>query len=152
MRLIEDHRTSLGQNTRVGRIGSLLLDAEIGKEEVVIDDDDVRLKRLAPHIRHEAALPVGAGLPKTGLGTSVELAPQRRGLGQRIDLGAVTGLASLLPLGQNVKLAYLFKSVQQRAIAQRVELMAAEVVAAAFHVADLQRPQQRFKKGNIFEK
>ena len=34
---------------------------QVGKEQVVVDDNDVRLKRLAPHLGNEAAPVVGAG-------------------------------------------------------------------------------------------
>ena len=61
MRLVEDNRRGLGQNARIGRARRLLLDAQIGKEEVVVDDDDVRLERLAPHFGDKAAAIVGAG-------------------------------------------------------------------------------------------
>ena len=49
VRLVEDHSCGFGQNACVGRVGCLLLDAEVGEEEMVIDDDDLRLERLAAH-------------------------------------------------------------------------------------------------------
>jgi len=41
MRLVEDHRRSLGQNARIGRAGRFLLHREVGKKQVVVHDDDV---------------------------------------------------------------------------------------------------------------
>ena len=61
VRLVEDHRRGLGQNARVGRAGGLLLDGEVGEEEMVVDDDDVRFQRLAPHLGDEAAAVIGTG-------------------------------------------------------------------------------------------
>ena len=61
VRLVEDDRGGFGQNAGVGRAGGLLLDGEVGEEQVVVDDDDVRLEGLAPHLGDEAAAVVGAG-------------------------------------------------------------------------------------------
>ena len=44
VRLVEDDGRGLGQNAGVGRAGGLLLDGEVGEEEVVVDDDDVGLE------------------------------------------------------------------------------------------------------------
>ncbi len=141
----------LGQDAGVGRVRGLLLDAEVGEEEVVVDDDDVGLERLAAHRRDEAALPVGAGLAEAGFGARVQLVPQRGGLGQGVDLGAVAGLGGLLPRGDVVELLDLFEAVEKWVVAQRVELVAAEIVAAALHVADLQRAEQRLEEGDVLE-
>ncbi len=77
--------------------------------------------------------------------------PECAGLGERVDLGAVAGLGGLLPLGDVVVLVDLFEAGQDGLVAQRVELVAAEVVGAAFHVADLQLAQERFEKGDVAE-
>jgi hypothetical protein len=50
-----------------------------------------------------------------------------------------------------VELADLFEPGEQRRIAQRVELVLAEVVAAALHIADLQRAEDRFEERHVLE-
>ena len=50
-----------------------------------------------------------------------------------------------------VELIDLFEAVEDWVVAQRVELVAAEIVAAALHVADLQRAEERFEEGDILE-
>ncbi len=59
MGFVEDDGGGLGQNAGVGCIGGLLLDAEIGEEEVVVDDDNVRLERFAAHGGDEAPFQSG---------------------------------------------------------------------------------------------
>ena len=53
--------------------------------------------------------------------------------------------------GDVVELVDLFEAVEERVVAQGVELVAAEVVAAALHVADLQRAEEGFEEGDVLE-
>ena len=71
MGLVEDDGGGFGEDAGVGRVGGLLLDGEVGEEEMVVDDDDVGLKGFAAHLGDEAALPVGAGLAEAGFGAGV---------------------------------------------------------------------------------
>ena len=50
-----------------------------------------------------------------------------------------------------VELVDLFEAVEERVVAQGVELVAAEIVGAALHVADLQRAEEGFEEGDVFE-
>ena len=72
-------------------------------------------------------------------------------LGEGVDLGAVAGFGGLLPLGDVVELVDLFEAVEERVVAQGVELVAAEIVGAALHVADLQRAEEGFEEGDVLE-
>ena len=56
MRLVENHRPHIRQNARIGRIFRLLLYAQIGEEQMMIDDDQVALGGLLMHLGDEAAL------------------------------------------------------------------------------------------------
>ena len=97
--LVEDDGGGFGEDAGVGGVGGLLLDAEVGEEEVVVDDDDVGLERFAAHGGDEAALPVGAGLAEAGFGAGVEFLPERGGFGEGVDLGAVAGFGGFFPVG-----------------------------------------------------
>ncbi len=57
----------------------------------------------------------------------------------------------LLPRGDLVELVDLLQAGEHRLIAQRIELVLAEIVRAALHVADAQRPQQRLQERNVLE-
>ena len=75
MGFVEDDGSDVGQNAGIGSVLRSLLDGEVGKEQVVIDDDDVALDRATMHFRDETALPRTAFLPQAGLGAGVEFVP-----------------------------------------------------------------------------
>src|SRR5260370_240935 len=79
---------------------------------------------------------VAAGVGFLSLDCSSRLVVE--GFGEGGDVGAVTGVGGLLPLWDVVELVDLFEAVEERVVAQGVELVAAEIVRAALHVADLQ--------------
>ena len=140
-----------GEDAGVGGSGGLLLDGEVGEEEVVVDDDEVGLEGFAAHFGDEAALPVGAGLAEAGLGAGVELVPEGGVFGELVDLGAVAGGGGALPVRDVMELGDFVEAVEQRGVAQGVELVAAEVVGAAFHVADAEGADEVFEEGNVLE-
>ncbi len=76
MRFIENHRTDLRQDSRIRRVLRLLLDRQVGKEKMMIDDNDVAFHRPAVHLGDETSLPRAALLPDTRLGSGVDLVPQ----------------------------------------------------------------------------
>ncbi len=149
--LVEDDDGGFGEDACVGCAGGLLLDIEVGEEEVVVDDDDVGLEGFAAHGGDEAALPIGAGLAEADFGASVELLPESGGLGEVVEFGAVAGFGDLFPLRNVVELVDLFEPVQERIISQRVELVAAEVIGAALHVADFEGAEEGFEEGDVLE-
>ena len=151
MGLVEDDDSGLGEDAGVRGVGGLLLDGEVGEEEVVVDDDDVGFEGLAAHGGDEAGLEVGAGLAEAGLGAGVELGPEDGGLGEGVDLGAVAGLSGFLPCGDVVILLDLFETGEDGGVAEGVELLLAEVVLAALHVADLERAKEGFEEGDVLE-
>ena len=57
----------------------------------------------------------------------------------------------LLPLGDLAVLVDFFQAGQDGLVAQGEELVAAEVVGAALHVADAQLAEQGFEEGNVAE-
>ena len=71
--------------------------------------------------------------------------------GEVVDLGAVAGFGGPLPLQDGVELRDLFEAGEERVVAQGVELLLAEVVGAALHVADLERAEERFEEGDVLE-
>ena len=146
---VEDHGGGFGQDAGVGRSGGLLLDGEVGEEQVVVDDDDVGLECAAAHLGDEAAAVVGTGCAEAGVAAGVELVPESAGLGQSRKFGAVAGFGGLFPLGDLAVLVDLFKAGKDRLVAQSNELVAAEVVGAAFHVADAEVAEQSLEKRNV---
>ncbi len=151
MGLVEDHGRAFRQHSRVRRRLGHQLDRHIGEEEMMIHDDHVALERAAAHLGDEAPLVVGAALSETSLASRVELGPYRTVFRQLADLGAISGRGRLLPGGNLLKVIDLLQAVQDRLIAQRIQFVAAQIVRPALHVADAQRSQERFEKGQIAE-
>ena len=78
--------------------------------------------------------------------------PEGAGLGHAGELGAVAGFGGLLPLGRSGGTG---RSLPGRTrigwLRRATELVAAEVVGAALHVADAQLAEQGFEEGNVAE-
>ena len=154
MRLVKDDGAGFGEDSGVGGVGGLLLDGEVGEEEVVVDDDDVGLERFAAHGGDETVLPVWTGLAEASFGAGVEFGPEGRVFGEGVDLGAVAGFGGLLPLGDVVELVDLFEAGEEGVAGEGVELVFAEVVAAALHVADFEGAgfgEEGFEEGDVLE-
>ncbi len=148
---VEDYGGGFGEDSGIRGAGGLLLDGEVGEEEVMVDDDEVGLERLAAHLRDEAGLPVGAGLAEADFAAGVELVPERGGFGEFVDVGAVTSSGGALPLQDGVELRNVVEAGEDGIVAEGVKLLLAEVVGAALHVADSQRAEQRFEERDVLE-
>src|SRR6202012_4843008 len=101
------------------------------------------------HLGDKAGLVAGAGLAEAGFGAGVELVPEGAGLGQAGELGAVAGFSGLLPVGDLAVLVDLFEAIEYGLIAELHELVAAEIVGPALHVADLEVAEKGFKKRDV---
>ena len=148
---IEDHGPGLGQNSSIGRVLGLLLDREIGKEQVMIDDDDVAFHRFAMHFGDEAAVPGAAFLPQTSVGAGVNFVPERAGFRERCEFGTVSSIRYLLPRGDSAVVLDLLQSAKHGLVGKVVELLPAQIVIAPLHVTDLQLAFAVGKK-RLFEK
>ena len=91
VRLVENHRGRFRQDARVGRVFRLQLDGEVGKKQVMVDDNDVAFRCPAAHLGDEAALALAALLSDTRFRAGVELVPEQAGFGQFGQFGAVAG-------------------------------------------------------------
>src|SRR5208337_52882 len=143
------------QNTGIGRVFGLLLDRQIRKEEMMIDDHYVALRRPAPHLGDEAAVKLAALLPGAGVGAGVQFVPQRARVGHARQFGAVADGRELLPTRNFGEMIDLLQAAQHRISGEVVELLAAQVIAASLHVADVQlvlaiREERLLQKRNIF--
>ena len=139
--LVEDHGVILGEDAALVVRAS---ECEVGEEQVVVDDDDVAFLGALVHQGEEAALEVGALLPGAQLAARVELGPGRAVLGQLPDLGAVAEFGGLFPLADNLEIGDLFEAGKHRLLIGVVDFLAAGVIVAALHVADLERPREVF--------
>ena len=151
VRLVEDDSGGFRENAGVWRVAGGEADCGVGKEEVVIDDDEIGLEGAAAHFGDEAAAIVGAGAAEAGLGARVKLVPERAGFRQTGKLGAVAGFGDLLPLGDLAVFVDLVESRENRLVAEGEELAAAKIIGAALHVADAKLSEEGFKERNVAE-
>src|SRR5262249_2056550 len=130
----------------------VVLQRQIGKEEVMVDDDDVALLRPLVHEGEEAALELLALLPAAQIAPRVQLRPSRALLRQRLDFGAVAEFGGLFPFANDLEVGGFLEAGQDRLPVGVVDFLAAGVVAAAFHVTDLKwTVEMLLQKRDIFE-
>ena len=151
MRFIEDNDGGVRQNARIGRVLLGGFDGQVGAEQMMVDDDDVALGGAAAHLGNEAAVELLALRADAAIGARVELGPQMAVLRQVGQLGAVAGFGRLLPVADDAELVDLLQPVQHRLRGEVVELLAAEIIAAALHVADAQLAEMLAQERNVFE-
>src|ERR1019366_4269872 len=131
----------------------LILQRENGEKEAVVDDDDVAFPRPLVHQRDEAAAGVGTLLAAAQFGPGIHPGPNGGTFGQALDFGAVAHLAGLFPLADNLEIGYFLQAGEHRSVFGVVDLLAAGVIVAPLHVADLEGAREvLLKKGNVFEK
>jgi hypothetical protein len=85
------------------------------------------------------------------------LVPQSAGFGQPRQFGAVAGLRGLLPGCDSAVVFNLLQSAEHGLVGEIVELLATQIIAAAFHVANAQLAlaigkKRLLQKRNIFVK
>src|ERR1039458_8995751 len=117
----------------------------------MIDDDDVALGGAAAHLGDETAVKLLALGADAAVGARVELGPKMAVLRQFGQLRAVASFGGLLPVADDAKLVDLFQPVQHWLIGEVVKLLAAQIIAAALHVADTQLAEVLPQEGNVFE-
>src|SRR6516165_6286001 len=93
----------------------------------MIDDDDIAIGSPTTHLGDEAA---------------VEL----------LAFSAVAGLRGLLPLSDDPELVDFFKSAQYWLLGQVIQLLTAQVVGAALHIADTQLAEMRLQERQVLMK
>ena len=136
---VEHHGVVFGEDAAF--VG-LVAEREIGEEQVMVDDDDVAFLCALVHQGQEAALEVGALLPRAHVAAGIELGPGGAVFGQLLDFGAVAELRGLLPLADDLEIGDLFQPGECRLLIGVVDFLPAGVVIAALHVADLEGPRK----------
>ena len=114
----------------------------IGAQQVVIDDDDVRLGRAVAHASDEAVRVPRALATQALLGRRGDLAPERQVVRQVLDLAAVARRRGAGPLRDRLEPLAIGRRQSGLRFAQAIEPVPAEVVGAALHVGRLDRRGQ----------
>ena len=87
VRFVEDHRVRRAEQVAE----AVFLEREVGEQQMVIDDDDVGLDRLAARFDHVALAEVGAARAEAVVARRGDLRPQRMGVTQVRHFGEVAG-------------------------------------------------------------
>ena len=93
MRLVDDERL----RSRQDLAEPFLLERQVGEQQVVVDDDQVRRLRALARLHDEAFGPERALVAQAVLGRTRHHRQQRRILGQRFELGEVAHAGASAP-------------------------------------------------------
>ena len=96
VRLIEDQRIDARQQLAV----PVLLERQVGQQQVVIDDHEVGLERRAPRREHVAARELRAARAGAGFARAGELGAQRMRLAERRHFGQIATARRARPVAQ----------------------------------------------------
>src|SRR5262249_17135193 len=149
MSLIENDGVIFGQDAA---FIVFVLQRQIGEEEVMVHNDDVAFERALMHGGDEAALEIRTLLPGAEIAAGIDLSPGGPGFGQRFDVGAISEFRGFFPSADDLEIGQLFQAREHRLLFSIVDFLAARVIAAALHVADIQWPREMLlQERNIFE-
>ncbi len=145
MRFVDDGMTA-GRNDFAVRA---FPHGRIGTEQMVIHDHEIGFGCLLPNPRDEAVLVARARGSETVFGAGGDVGPPRQFLGQLLDLGAVARFRDRGPAfdqrEDDVALGIEPSgSVSGGGLAQGLEAMQAEIIAAALHIRGREVHVERF--------
>ncbi len=138
MRLVEDDRVVVGQD--LPAVGSA--HRQVGEEEVVVHDHDLRGLRAPPHLGHEALFVMRAARADASVRARLHEAPDRRALLESGEVGAVAALGRGAPALEHGELPPEGAGGPGRAAAELFVAPDAEVVPQALHRRRVHRVAQ----------
>src|SRR5206468_322616 len=97
------------------------------------------------------AVPLLAFLSGAALRARVELLPKLRVFGKPLQLGAIAAFGCFFPFGDLPVLLNFLQPAQDRLIGEVIKFLPAEIVVAAFHVANAQFTQMPLQEWDILE-
>ena len=130
MRLVDDRQRALGNDFTE----AALAHRRVRAQQVVVDDDEVRLGGALAHAGDEAVRVLRAFATEALIGGGRHVLPNRRGVRQVLNLATVAGLGDRRPLGNAFHPPPLFWRHGGPRLLQPREAVLAEVVRSPFHV------------------
>src|SRR5712692_11088965 len=147
MRFVQDHRRLIRQHRTVRAVAQ----SEIGKKQMMIDDDDVGVERAQAHPREKARLEVRTLLAETSIRSRVDVSPKRQVLRQGRKLRSITGFSFANPTRDFIKLIDLFEAGEHGHALGALDAMQTCVVVTALHGRGAKLLWQNVvKKRNVF--
>src|SRR5581483_1937288 len=105
--LIENDGVIWGKNACSGLAIS---EAEVGKKQVVVDDDDIAFGCALVHQSQEAPLKLLAFLTRAEIGAGIEFTPCGARFRKRSNFGAVAEFRGFFPFPDYLEVRYLFEA------------------------------------------
>ena len=135
MRLVEDRDLDAGQQLRDAAVAQ----DQVGEEQVMVDDDKIRLHRFAPRL-HDVAFAVGRAIgAQAVVARRADDRDHRRALVQAVDLGEVAGVGAQRPALDARELRDRPSIRQLRAVARLLQSVQAEVTPSPLQQRGAQR-------------
>src|SRR5258708_4052843 len=88
MRLIENYRRVIRQHRTVRAIAQ----RQVGKKQMMIDDDDVGVDGPLTHARDKARLEIRALLTQTSIGARIDVPPERKVFRKSVEFCSIARL------------------------------------------------------------
>ena len=132
VRFVKHEDRIIGQNRRE----ISLPQCQVSEEQVMVYDDDIGLEGLLPDLGDKAGIEVAALLSRARFAAGVQPVPQQRIVGQFRQFGAIARLRLVHPLLDHPQIFRIVRREEIGLAFDRLELIPAEIVAAAFHIAD----------------
>jgi hypothetical protein len=144
MRLIQDH----GLRARQQIAEALVLEREIGKQQVVIHDHDVGGLRVAPRLEHMAASELGTLLAQAVFTRRGNVRPERRLLRQIGEFRQIARLGGRRPACHPREHACHAALARQQGalLGRKFQSVPAQIVGPSLEQGDLNRQSERLRQ------
>ncbi|MNI36568.1 hypothetical protein D3C73_906230 [compost metagenome] len=139
MGLVDDEGLRTGQQLAE----ALLLQREIGEQQMVVDHDQVGGLRTLAGTHDEAVIPEGALVAQAVVDGGGDDRQQRRVIGQAIEFSDIARIRAPRPGQDALELCRLFRAGKTRLTACLLQAIAAQVVAASLQQRAAQSDAQR---------
>lgn len=139
MCFVEDDRVRTRQ--QLGHPG--IAQHDVREEQVMIDDDDVRLLRLAARLHHEAVLVMRAFLAEAVVAGRRDHRPHGRRLRHARELGLVAALRELREADDVLQVRGVLPRRQAAVVGRALQIVMAQVVRAALEHRDRHGHRER---------
>ncbi len=147
MRFVQNYGCIIRQHGAISAIPQ----SQVGKEQMMIHDDDVGIDRPLAHASDKARFEVWALLAQASIRTRIDVSPERKILRQAIELCAIAGLCFSDPTKDFVEVIDLVEAFQHGHAFGSLDAMQAGVVVPSFHDGGAKlRGQHVLKKRNVF--
>src|SRR6266404_4083474 len=145
MRLIQNYCRVIRQHRAIRAVAQ----SQIGKKQMMVHDDDVRIDGPLAHAGNKARLEIRALLTQTSIRTRVDVTPEREVLRKVCQLCPIAGAGLRDPTKYSIKVIDLVEALEHGHAFGALDAMQAGVVVTSLHDRGAKLSGQHvLKKGN----